>query len=73
MCLPSFAGTDAADHLGAVGDRLLGMKRALRAREALADHFGVLVDENGHGSNRLRNNSNDGNAGPHIVDTHMSE
>ena len=46
-----FAATarrDAADHLGAVLDALLGVKGALLAGEALADHAGVLVDENAH-------------------------
>ena len=38
----------AADHLGAVGDRLLGMERAVLAGKALADDLGVLVDEDGH-------------------------
>ena len=36
MAGPAFSRGDAADHLGAVGDRLLGVKRALRAGEALA-------------------------------------
>ena len=44
----AFAGRDAADHLGAVGDRLLGMEGAVLAGEALADDLGVLVDEDGH-------------------------
>ena len=44
----AFAGRGAADHLGAVGDRLLGMEGAVLAGEALADDFGVLVDEDGH-------------------------
>ena len=44
----AFAGRDAADHLGAVGDGLLGMEGALVAGEALADDLGVLVDEDGH-------------------------
>ena len=44
----AFARRGAADHLGAVGDRLLGVERAVLASEALADHFGVLVDENSH-------------------------
>src|SRR5271170_6825703 len=44
----AFAGRGAADHLGAVGNRLLGMKRAVLAGKALADDFGVLVDEDGH-------------------------
>ena len=44
----AFAGRGAAHHLGAVGDRLLGMERALIAGEALADDARVLVDEDGH-------------------------
>ena len=44
----AFARRHAAHHLGAVGDRLLGMEGALRAGEALADDLGVLVDQNGH-------------------------
>ena len=39
----AFARRDAADHLGAVGDRLLGMEGALRAGEALADDLGVAA------------------------------
>src|SRR4029077_3423248 len=46
----AFAGRGAADHFGAVGDRLLGMERAVLAGEALADHFGVFVDQDGHSS-----------------------
>src|SRR5215510_14278462 len=48
MGRPAFARGDAAHHLGAVGDRLLGVERALRAGEALADDLGVLVDQDGH-------------------------
>ena len=44
----ALTGGDAADHLGAVGDGLLGMECPLRAGEALADDFGVGIDENGH-------------------------
>src|SRR5580658_4878381 len=44
----AFAGRHAADHFCAVGDRLLGMKGAVLAGEALADDLGVLVDEDGH-------------------------
>ena len=32
MGLPAFAGGDAADHLGAIGDGLFGVERALRFR-----------------------------------------
>src|SRR5215467_2953409 len=41
-------GRDAAHHLRAVGDRLLGVEGALRAGEALAEDLGVAVDEHGH-------------------------
>src|SRR5918995_1738739 len=44
----AFARRHAADHLGAVGNRLLGVKRAVLAGEALADDLGILVDEDGH-------------------------
>src|SRR6185437_1726204 len=44
----AFARRHAADHLGAVGDRLFGMERALRAGEALAHHLGVLVHQDAH-------------------------
>ena len=45
----ALARRHAADHARAVSDRLLGMERALRAGEALADDAGVLIDEDGHG------------------------
>src|SRR5262249_58903482 len=45
----AFARRCAANHLGAAGDRLLGMKGAILAGETLADDLGALVDENGHG------------------------
>ena len=38
---PPLPGRDAADHLRAVGDGLLGMERAVLAGEALADDAGV--------------------------------
>ena len=41
----AFAGRGAADHLGAVGDRLLGVERAVLAGDALADDLGVFVDQ----------------------------
>ena len=44
----ALAGRDAADDFRAVGSRLLGVERALAAGDALADHLGRLVDENGH-------------------------
>src|SRR3546814_13168916 len=48
MRVAPLAGSDAAGHPGAVGDRLLGVEGALRAGEALADYLGVLVDQNRH-------------------------
>src|SRR5215217_4128014 len=44
----AFARRSAAHHLGAVGDRLLGMERAVLAGEALADDACVAVDEDSH-------------------------
>ncbi len=41
----ALAGRHAADELGAVVERLLGMERALLAGEALRDDFRVLVDD----------------------------
>ena len=41
MARAALARRHAADHPGAVGDRLLGMEGALRAGEALADDLGV--------------------------------
>jgi hypothetical protein len=49
----AFARRGTADHLGAIGDRLLGMERAVLAGKALADDLGVLVDEDGHELPRL--------------------
>src|SRR6056297_606201 len=48
MRLAALAGGHAADHLGAIGDRLFGVESALRAGEALTDHLGVFVDEDCH-------------------------
>ena len=44
MCLPSFLRRDAADHVGPIGDGLLGVEGAGLAREALADDARVFVD-----------------------------
>src|SRR5216684_4378326 len=44
----AFAGCHAADHLGAVGDRLLGVERALGAGEALANDFRLGIDQDCH-------------------------
>ena len=43
----TFAGADAAGHLGAVGDRLFGVEGAVFAGEALANDARGGVDENG--------------------------
>src|SRR5690606_13071534 len=48
MLLAAAARSDAADQLGAVGQRLLGVEGALLTGKALADHLGVLVDQNAH-------------------------
>src|ERR1700757_2296200 len=44
----AFAWRHTADHLGAVGDRLLGVEGALGAGDPLADHLGRGVDEDRH-------------------------
>ena len=46
--LPSLAGGHAANHLGTVRDRLFRMESALRTGESLADHAGVLIDQDTH-------------------------
>ena len=51
VLLAAAPGRHAADQLGAVGERLLGMEGALLAGEALADDPGVLVDQNAHACN----------------------
>src|SRR5689334_4862831 len=48
MAGAAFPRRDAPDHLGAVSDRLLGVKGALGAGEALAQHLGRSVDEDRH-------------------------
>src|ERR1043166_7053085 len=48
MARAAFARRDAADHLRAIGNGLLGMEGALRAGEALADDLRIAVDEHGH-------------------------
>ena len=48
MHLAAFSGRNAANHFGAIGDGLLGMKAALRAGKSLTDHFGIFVYENCH-------------------------
>src|SRR5690606_30180333 len=44
----ALARRHAADHLRAIGDRLLGVEGALAAGDPLADDLGVFVNENGH-------------------------
>src|SRR3989337_158639 len=53
MLCSAFAGRHPANHARAIGDGLLGVERALRAGEALADDACVFVDEDGHGTNWL--------------------
>src|SRR5262249_60250568 len=48
MGAAALTGRDTADHARAIGDRLLGMKGAIPAGEALADHLRILVDEDAH-------------------------
>ena len=48
MRLATLAGSDAADHVGAVGNRLLGVESTLLAGKALADDFGVFIDQYAH-------------------------
>src|SRR6185437_13165556 len=46
----ALAGRHTANQPGAVIERLFGMERALLAGKALANDFGVFVDEYGHGN-----------------------
>src|SRR6266404_4430149 len=48
MAGTTFTRRHAANHLGAVGDRLLGVEGALGAGEALAQHLGRSVNEYRH-------------------------
>ena len=48
MRLPALTRCHTADHFGAVRQRLFGMKRALLAGETLANHLGILVDQDTH-------------------------
>src|SRR6185369_16542486 len=48
VLLAAATGGHPADELGAVGERLLGVKGALLAGEPLADDLGVAVYENAH-------------------------
>ena len=41
----ALTGSDATDHLGAVGDGLLGVEGAILARNSLANDLGVLIHE----------------------------
>ncbi len=47
--LPAFAGRDAGDDLGAVGEAKLGVPRAEAAGDALDQDAGLGGDEDGHG------------------------
>src|SRR5262249_31047331 len=44
----AFAGRGPADHFRPIGDRLFGMERAVLAGQPLADHLGILIDQDGH-------------------------
>src|SRR5262249_36537467 len=44
----AFPGRSTADHLGALGHRLLGMERAIPAGDPLTDDSRFLVDEDWH-------------------------
>ena len=44
----ALAGRGAANHSGAIGNRLLGMEGAILAGKALTDDLGFRIDKNGH-------------------------
>ncbi len=44
----AFARRDAADHPGAVGDRLFGMEGPLGTGEALGDDAGIGIHQDRH-------------------------
>ena len=46
--LAAFARRHTTDHLRAIGNRLLGVERALATGETLADDLGVLIDQDAH-------------------------
>src|SRR3954465_2592750 len=48
MLLAATGRRRAGDDLGAVVEALLSVERALLAREALADHLRVFVDQDAH-------------------------
>ena len=48
VCLPTLPRGHTADYLGAVSDRLFRMESTLRAGESLADHAGILIDQDTH-------------------------
>ena len=48
--LATLAGRHAADQTGTVGKRLRGVEGTLRPGKTLADHPGVFVDQDAHGS-----------------------
>src|SRR6185437_11701084 len=48
MLLSAFARRDTTDHVGAIGNRLLGVERALFTGEALDDEASLFIDEDTH-------------------------
>jgi hypothetical protein len=46
----AFSGHDSADHFGAVFEALGGVECAGPSGDALADYFGVGVNEDAHGA-----------------------
>jgi hypothetical protein len=46
--LASFPGTDTANHQGAAGQSMFGIKRTLMAGDPLTDHFGSFIYEYRH-------------------------
>ena len=44
MFCTCFAGADPCDNFGIIGKGLFGMKSAMLARHALANHFGMCID-----------------------------
>jgi hypothetical protein len=48
MSLPAFPWRYTTDKIGAVGNRLLGMKGALLAGKSLTDHSSVFINQDCH-------------------------
>ena len=46
--LAAFAGGDARDHIGAIGDHLLGVKNAFIAGDALHQQACIFIDQDAH-------------------------